>query len=181
MSGASSDKHVRLAQRCNGEWRHGPSQGERPGQARALGHVSFEAAEALVRVIDAAYERRSLVLTSNIHPSGFDELMPKTLAAATVDGCSIHPHVVITDGVEGYRFAQAVKVTTACSRRADMTHRDYAAGSMPTSSITIRSTPPAPWSFARSTASAIGADRKELRVRSEGDELVVVHAGVRSM
>ena len=47
--------------------------------------VSLEAAEALFRVVDAAYERRSLAITSNLHPSGFDELMPKTLAAATVD------------------------------------------------------------------------------------------------
>ncbi len=47
--------------------------------------VSPEAAEALFRVVDAAYERRSIALTSNIHPAGFDELMPKTLAAATVD------------------------------------------------------------------------------------------------
>ena len=43
------------------------------------------AAEALYRVIDAAYERRSVAVTSNIHPSGFDTLMPKTLATATVD------------------------------------------------------------------------------------------------
>lgn len=31
--------------------------------------VSADAAEALFRVVDAAYERRSLALTSNIHPS----------------------------------------------------------------------------------------------------------------
>jgi DNA replication protein DnaC len=39
--------------------------------------VSPEAAEALFRVIDAAYEKRSIAISSNIHPSGFDELMPK--------------------------------------------------------------------------------------------------------
>lgn len=69
--------------------------------------VAAEAAEALFRVVDAAYERRSLALTSNIHPSGFDELMPKTLAAATVDRLLHHAHVVITDGAESYRLAQA--------------------------------------------------------------------------
>lgn len=69
--------------------------------------VSAEAAEALFRVVDAAYEHRSLALTSNIHPSGFDELMPKTLAAATVDRLLHHAHVVITDGAESYRLAQA--------------------------------------------------------------------------
>jgi DNA replication protein DnaC len=69
--------------------------------------VSPDAAEALFRVVDAAYERRSLALTSNIHPSGFDELMPKSLAAATVDRLLHHAHVVITDGAESYRPAQA--------------------------------------------------------------------------
>jgi DNA replication protein DnaC len=39
--------------------------------------VSADAAEALFRVVDAAYEKRSIAITSNIHPSGFDELMPK--------------------------------------------------------------------------------------------------------
>jgi DNA replication protein DnaC len=39
-----------------------------------------EAAEAFYRIIDAAYERRSIAVTSNIHPSGFDSIMPKTLA-----------------------------------------------------------------------------------------------------
>lgn len=71
--------------------------------------VSSEAAEALFRVVDAAYERRSLALTSNIHPSGFDELMPKTLAAATVDRLLHHAHVIVTDGVESYRLAQATE------------------------------------------------------------------------
>nr|MBA3800960.1 ATP-binding protein [Geodermatophilaceae bacterium] len=69
--------------------------------------VSADAAEALFRVVDAAYERRSLALTSNIHPSGFDELMPKTLAAATVDRLLHHAHVIVTDGMESYRLAQA--------------------------------------------------------------------------
>jgi DNA replication protein DnaC len=50
--------------------------------------VSADAAEALFRVVDAAYEKRSIALSSNIHPSGFDELMPKTLATATVEGLS---------------------------------------------------------------------------------------------
>lgn len=66
-----------------------------------------DAAEALFRVVDAAYEKRSIALTSNIHPAGFDELMPKTLAAATVDRLLHHAHVLITDGPESYRLAQA--------------------------------------------------------------------------
>jgi DNA replication protein DnaC len=69
--------------------------------------VSPDAAEALFRVIDAAYEKRSLAISSNIHPSGFDELMPKTLATATVDRLLHHAHVLITDGTDSYRLAQA--------------------------------------------------------------------------
>jgi len=69
--------------------------------------VTPEAAEALFRVVDAAYERRSIALTSNIHPAGFDELMPKTLAAATVDRLLHHAHVLLTEGTESYRLTQA--------------------------------------------------------------------------
>jgi DNA replication protein DnaC len=56
------------------------------------------AGEAFYRLVDAAYERRSLAVTSNIHPSGFDTLMPKTLATATVDRLLHHAHVVLTEG-----------------------------------------------------------------------------------
>src|SRR6188472_1793223 len=69
--------------------------------------VAPDAAEALFRVIDAGYEKRSIALTSNIHPAGFDELMPKTLAAATVDRLLHHAHVLLTDGTDSYRLAQA--------------------------------------------------------------------------
>lgn len=56
------------------------------------------AAEAFYRLVDAAYERRSLAMTSNLHPSGFDTIMPKTLATAAVDRLLHHAHVVITEG-----------------------------------------------------------------------------------
>jgi DNA replication protein DnaC len=69
--------------------------------------ISPDAAEALFRVVDAAYEKRSLALSSNIHPSGFDELMPKTMATATVDRLLHHAHVLLTDGQDSYRLAQA--------------------------------------------------------------------------
>ena len=69
--------------------------------------VAPDAAEALFRVVDAAYEKRSIALTSNIHPAGFDELMPKTLAAATVDRLMHHAHVLLTEGTDSYRLAQA--------------------------------------------------------------------------
>jgi DNA replication protein DnaC len=69
--------------------------------------VSAEAAEAMFRVVDAAYERRSVALSSNLHPAGFDELMPKTIATATVERLLHHAHVLITDGQDSYRLAQA--------------------------------------------------------------------------
>lgn len=65
-----------------------------------------EAAEAFYRVVDAAYERRSIAVTSNLHPAGFDTIMPKTLATATVDRLLHHAHLVLTDG-GSYRLAQA--------------------------------------------------------------------------
>jgi len=68
--------------------------------------VSADAAEGLYRLVDAAYERRSVALSSNLHPSGFDEIMPKTLAGATVDRLLHHAHLCVTQG-ESIRLAQA--------------------------------------------------------------------------
>ena len=68
--------------------------------------VSQEAAEAFFRVLDAAYERRSLAVTSNLHPAGFDSIMPTTLATAAVDRLLHHAHVVITEG-SSHRLAEA--------------------------------------------------------------------------
>lgn len=66
-----------------------------------------DAAEAFYRVVDAAYERRSVAVTSNIHPSGFDSIMPKTLATATVDRQLHHAHLVLTKG-DSHRLADAL-------------------------------------------------------------------------
>lgn len=60
--------------------------------------VSPDAAEGFYRLVDAAYERRALAVSSNLHPSGFDEIMPKTLATATVDRLMHHAHIVVTQG-----------------------------------------------------------------------------------
>jgi len=68
--------------------------------------VSHDAAEGLYRLVDAAYEKRSVAVSSNLHPSGFDELMPKTLATATVDRVLHHAHVCQTSG-ESVRLTQA--------------------------------------------------------------------------
>jgi DNA replication protein DnaC len=66
-----------------------------------------DAAEAFYRIIDAAYERRSIAVTSNIHPSGFDTIMPKTLATATVDRLLHHAHLITTQG-DSHRLQQAI-------------------------------------------------------------------------
>ena len=64
------------------------------------------AAEAFYRLVDATYERRSLAVTSNLHPAGFDTFMPKTLATAAVDRLLHHAHVIITEGTS-LRLAEA--------------------------------------------------------------------------
>jgi DNA replication protein DnaC len=68
--------------------------------------VSTDAAEGLYRLVDAAYERRSIAVSSNLHPSGFDELMPATIATALVDRLMHHAHVVVTSG-ESLRLSDA--------------------------------------------------------------------------
>jgi DNA replication protein DnaC len=57
--------------------------------------------------VNAAYERRSLAVSSHLHPSGFDEIMPKTLATATVDRLLHHAHVVVTS-VDSHRVSEAI-------------------------------------------------------------------------
>jgi len=69
--------------------------------------ISTDAAEGLYRLVDAAYERRSLALSTNLHPSGFDQLMDKTIASALVDRLLHHAHVILTDG-ESVRLADAL-------------------------------------------------------------------------
>ena len=69
--------------------------------------VATDAAEGLYRLVDAAYEKRSVAISSNLHPSGFDELMPKTLATATVDRLLHHAHLCQTSG-DSVRLAQAL-------------------------------------------------------------------------
>ncbi|HEX6597510.1 MAG TPA: IS21-like element helper ATPase IstB [Acidimicrobiales bacterium] len=69
--------------------------------------VGPDAAEGLYRLVDAAYEKRSVAVSSNLHPSGFDEIMPKTLATATVDRLLHHAHLCATIG-DSVRLAQAI-------------------------------------------------------------------------
>jgi DNA replication protein DnaC len=69
--------------------------------------VAQDAAEGLYRLVDAAYEKRSVAISSNLHPAAFDELMPKTLATATVDRLLHHAHICQTTG-ESIRLTQAL-------------------------------------------------------------------------
>jgi DNA replication protein DnaC len=64
-------------------------------------------AEALYRLVDAAYERRSLILTSNLHPARFDSIFPKGLATAAVDRLLHHAHVIVTEG-QSHRLTEAL-------------------------------------------------------------------------
>ena len=64
-------------------------------------------AEALYRLVDAAYEKRSLILTSNLHPARFDSIFPKGLATAAVDRLLHHAHVIVTEG-RSHRLSEAL-------------------------------------------------------------------------
>jgi len=68
--------------------------------------IPNDTAETLYRIVDAAYETRSIALSSNLHPAGFDELMPKTIANATIDRLLHHAHIITTTG-DSIRLTQA--------------------------------------------------------------------------
>ncbi len=69
--------------------------------------VSSDAAEGLYRLIDAAYENTSVAVSSNLHPSGFDQLMDETIASPLVDRLLHHAHVIVTQG-ESIRLEDAL-------------------------------------------------------------------------
>src|SRR5207253_11281645 len=70
-------------------------------------YLSESGAEALYRLIDAAYDRRSLILTSNLHPARFDTIFPNGLATAAVDRLLHHAHVIVTEG-QSHRLTEAL-------------------------------------------------------------------------
>ncbi len=86
--------------------------------------VTTDTAEALYRVVDAAYEKRSIALSSNLHPAGFDELIPKTIANATVDRLLHHAHVVMTAG-------DSIRLTQATAGKAVTPLTNWATGRTP--------------------------------------------------
>jgi hypothetical protein len=72
-----------------------------------LGGLEGSHAASLDRLGDAAYEKRSLILTSNLHPARFDTIFPKSLATAAVDRLLHHAHVIVTEG-RSHRLTEAV-------------------------------------------------------------------------
>lgn len=70
--------------------------------------ITADAAEGLYRLIDACYEQRSVVVSSNLHPSGFDQLIDSSIASALVDRLMHHAHIVVTEG-ESIRLADATQ------------------------------------------------------------------------
>ena len=69
--------------------------------------VPTDAAEVLYRLVDAADEKHSVAISSNLHPPGFDELTPKTLATDSVERLLHHAHVCQTSG-HSIRLTQAL-------------------------------------------------------------------------
>ncbi len=70
--------------------------------------ISTDAAEGLYRLVDICYEQRSVAVSSNLHPSGFDQLIDHNIASALVDRLMHHAHVVVTEG-ESIRLADATQ------------------------------------------------------------------------
>ena len=66
------------------------------------------ASSVFFQVVNTRYQRGhpTIVTTNRGLPSGFDELMPKTIANATVDRLLHHAHIVLTTG-DSIRLTQA--------------------------------------------------------------------------
>jgi len=55
--------------------------------------LGTNAAEGLHRLVDVAFKKQSIASSLILHPGGFGELMPETLATATVDRLLYPAHV----------------------------------------------------------------------------------------
>lgn len=67
--------------------------------------ISSDAAEGLYRLVEPDTSAADCTVVE-LHPSGFDQLMDRTIASALVDRPLHHAHVVVTDG-ESVRLADA--------------------------------------------------------------------------
>jgi len=71
-----------------------------------------DAAELLFQVISDCYERRSLIITSNLEFSGWNTVFgDNRLTAALIDRLIHHSHIVIFSG-ESYRLTQSMQRQT---------------------------------------------------------------------
>ena len=70
--------------------------------------IGLIGSEAIYRVIEAAYEKTSVIVTSNFSLSVFDQIIePASLATALVDRLAHHAHSIETAG-ESIRLTQAL-------------------------------------------------------------------------
>ncbi|MCA1680527.1 MAG: IS21-like element helper ATPase IstB, partial [Actinobacteria bacterium] len=79
-----------------------------------LGFTALDrvAAEHLFRFVAAAYEQRSLIVSTNVAPERWTQFLPdETVATAILDRLLHHCHVVRPAG-ESYRLREARKVVT---------------------------------------------------------------------
>lgn len=63
-----------------------------PHRSATIGRLSVaaDAAEGLSRLVDVAYEKRSVAISSNLHPAAFDELCPRpSLPRQSTDSCTM--------------------------------------------------------------------------------------------
>lgn len=76
-----------------------------------LGFVPLhkDAAQLMFQVISECYERKSLIITSNLEFSGWNTVLgDNRLTAALIDRLVHHSHIVIFSG-ESYRLQQSIK------------------------------------------------------------------------
>lgn len=72
-----------------------------------------DVAELMFQMISECYERKSLIITSNLEFSGWNTLLgDNRLTAALIDRLVHHSHIVIFSG-ESYRLRQSMMRQTA--------------------------------------------------------------------
>jgi len=85
-----------------------------------LGFTALDrtAADHLFRFINTAYERRSLIITTNVPFERWTEFLPdETIATAILDRFLHHCHVIALSG-ESYRLRESRNITTPGLKRA---------------------------------------------------------------
>ena len=86
-----------------------------------LGFVPLhkEAAQLIFQVISDCYERKSLIITSNLEFSNWNTVLgDNRLTAALIDRLVHHSHIVIFSG-ESYRLQQSMKRQTRSRKESE--------------------------------------------------------------